>query len=269
MAARRQCMSRRLALIDDALAAARALARKGRTADALAQMKLLLRRPDLPVAAAADAHRVAGEVLLDRGSYGSARRHLRAARTLEPEHARTLYLLGLAQERDPQGSDRTAARCFAAASRRVPDNPTYRAALGRAAVRAGCPRRGVKELIAAATAAPQDEAVLAVAIEGLLEAGRIAAAYRITVQALFSCPGSGTIRRLRERVRFVQARRGQRRAGSTQDAGLPMDGGVRLLPFLRVVRSGPGGRMLLADVRRDVASTPRPHLTRRRSRTDR
>jgi tetratricopeptide (TPR) repeat protein len=254
-------MSHRLALIDASMAAARALARQGRRSEALAQAKRLLSRPDITLVAAADANRVAAEILLDMERFAAARRHLRAALTLEPAHARTNYLMGLAFERDWRGDDERAARRFQKASRLVPGNADYRAAFGRAAVRCQRVKRGVRELLAAADAAMGDTAVLEVVIEGLLEAGRVTAAERIIVKARFLCPGSGEVRRLGERVRFEAARRGQKRGSSTQDAGPAKEGAARLLPFVHVVRSSPGGTVPLANVRRDMLSRPRgPHL---------
>jgi len=261
-------MSRRLALIDSGLAIARSLARKGRQTDALAQTLRLLNRPDLSVMEAADAHRVAGEIYLDSERFGKARRHLRSSLTLEQGHARTHFLLGLAFERDPHGCDHRAACRFRAASKLVPDNAAYRAAFGRAAVRSDRLKRGVRELLAAAESAHKDLALLEVVVEGLLEAGKVQDAQRIIVKARFSCPGSGEVRRLWERVRYESARRGQRRASSTQDAGPAMDGAVQLLPFLRVVRSTAGGTTPAPGVRLDVASFPRPHRPHLRSRFD-
>ena len=255
-------MSPRLALIDDGMAAVRSLARKGRQTDALAQAKRLLSRPDLPVVVAADAHRVAAEVLLDLERYVHARHHLRAALALEPEHARTNYLMGLALERDPHGDDERAARRFRKANELVPGNALYRAAFGRAAVRSGRVKRGVRELLAASEAAMKDAAILEVVAEGLIEAGKLQTARRIIVKARFLCPGSGEVRRLWERVRFEFARKGQRRASSTQDAEPAREGGVQLLPFIRIVHSNPCGTTPLANGRRDVLSLPRPHLAR-------
>lgn len=249
-------MSWKLALIDSGLAVTRTLARRGQRNEALAQARRLLNRSDLPLSAAADTHRVAGEIHLESERFSRARRHLRASLGLEPNHARTHFLLGLAYERDPHGDDLRAARRFRAASRLAPSNAAYRAAFGRAAVRCYRVRRGVRELLAAAETTCKDVPLLEVVIEGLLEAGRVAAAHRIIVKARFSCPRSGEVRRLWERVRYESARRSQRRASSTQDAeGPATEGAVRLLPFLRVVHS---------NIRFDTASFPRPHLIRSR-----
>lgn len=262
-------MSPRLALVGCGMEVARLHARKGRKNDARKQALQLLRRSDLTVAEAADAHRVIGEIELDAEHFAKARKHLRAALSLEPEHARTWFLAGLANERDPHGDDHRAACCFRKASRFATENAAYRAAFGRAAIRCDRLKRGVRELMLCSEAALKDASLLEVVIEGLLEAGKTAEANRIVTQARFLCPGAGGIRRLQDRVRYETARRGQRRASSTQDAGPETDVGARLLPFLRVVRSANGCKTPPANVRQDAASFPRPHLPRLRSRTDR
>jgi tetratricopeptide (TPR) repeat protein len=258
-------MSWKLALIDDGMAAARSLVRKGRTTEALAQATRLLNRPDLPVVVAADAHRVIAELLIDAERYAKARKHLRAALALEPEHARTQYLLGLAFECDPLGDDRHAARRFHKASKLVPASALYRAAFGRAAVRSDHRKRGVRELLACTEPATKDTTVLQVVVTGLLEAGKIAMARRIITKARFSCPGNREVSRLWEQVRFEAARVGQTRGRSTQDAGPARDGGVQLLPFLRVVHSSTGRKTRLANMRQDAFSLPRSHVSRLRA----
>jgi tetratricopeptide (TPR) repeat protein len=257
-----------LSLVHAGWDSTRALARAGRRSAAVAQLNRLLAVPGLPASVAADARRLAGELLTDAGKYAEARRHLRAAAKLEPGHARTQYLLGLAWERDPDGCDRRAAVRYKKALAGEPANALYRAAFGRAAARCGMARRGVRELIAAAHAAPADPAVVRVVVGGLTEAGRLGAARRVLVAARFARPGCGELLGLWNRLRFEAARVGQKDHRRTEDAGAAREGGVVLLPFLRVAGAGrkpaPAGRG--PKVRRDVISLPRPHLARRRAR---
>ncbi|MDB5311671.1 MAG: hypothetical protein JWO38_5873 [Gemmataceae bacterium] len=255
-------MSRMLTLIHGGWTATRSLARNGRRVEALAQATQILSRPDLPVAVAADARRLAAELLIESERYVEARRHLRAAAALEPAHARTYYLAGLASERDPDGDDRRAAVNFRRASGAEPENALYRAAFGRAAVRCDRVKKGVRELLAAAAAAGDKIPVLRVVVDGLIEAGRARTARRVLQKARFLCPRSSEVRRLWERVRFETARAGQQNARRTQDARFAMDGDIVLLPFLRVVGSDDGQSPSAGHVRRDVGSTPRPHLGR-------
>lgn len=255
-------MSRMLTLTDAGIATLHALA--PHRPDALARLRRWLARPDVPAAAAADAHRLAGEILTDAERYPEARRHLKSAAALAPAHAPTFYLWGLAHERDPHGCDRRAALCFRAAARREPTNALYRAAFGRAAVRCNRVRAGVGELLAAATAAPGDLAVLKVVTGGLLEAGRFAAARRVLTRARFLRPADRQLAALEERVRFEKARHEQgRTTRHRHGAELAMDGGRVVLPFVRVARQDePEARG--TTTRRDVVSLPRPHFPRLR-----
>ncbi|MBA4065194.1 MAG: hypothetical protein C0501_16065 [Isosphaera sp.] len=258
-------MSRTLTLIDAGWEAVRTAAHRP---DTLARTTRLLARPDLPAGVAAEAHALAGEVFLGADRFPEARRHLRAAAALRPDRARLFYLWGLALERDPHGCDRRAAVRFRKAAGLEPANHLYRAAFGRAAVRCGRAKAGVRALRAAAVAAPGDVAVVRVVAEGLLEAGRLAAARRVVTAARFLCPGSRDVAALWGRVRFETARQARRgRRGATrhrQDAEVATDGGRVVLPFARPdggSKSAAGGA-----VRRDVVSFPRPHLARLRAR---
>jgi hypothetical protein len=263
-------MSRTLTLIHAGWSSVRSSVAQGRRTDALNRVKRLLSRPDVPTPVAADAHRLAGELLTEAERYPEARRHLRAAAALEPSHARTHYLWALAQERDPHGCDRRAALRFRTASRLEPDNAAYRAAFGRAAVRCDRVTAGVRELLAAAEAAPGDLAVIRVVIDGLLEADRPGLAGRVLNRTSFLCRTAAQSREHRslvERVRFEATRREQGGERGTarhgQDAEFARDGGRAVLPFVRVATDSPkpGGA-----VRRDVISLPRPHFPRLRSR---
>ncbi len=255
-------MSRTLSMVHGGWTAARELARRGRRTEALAALRRLLARPDLPTPVAADAHRLAAELLIDRDRFGAARRHLAAARALEPACARTFYLAGLASEQDPAGDDRRAAVRFKTAADLEPANANYRAAYGRAAVRAGLVNAGTRALVAAAELAGGDLAVLRVAVGGLLEAGRTAAARRVVVKAKFLRPSCAVVAGMWNRVRFEAARLDQRSHRGAQDARSARDGRP-LLPFLRLV--GDEVPAVTGGYRRDVISLPRPHLMRLRA----
>jgi hypothetical protein len=263
-------MSRMLTLIHDGWAAICSAAKSGRRTDALAGVTRLLARPDLPGSFAADANRLGGELLIETERFREARRRLRAAMALEPAHARTHYLLGVAHERDALGSDERAAVRFRKAMTLAPREALYAAAFGRAAVRCGRMKIGTRALIAAANSAPADLDVIRVSVAGLLEAGRHAAAGRVLTKASFACPGNRELTVLCERVRFAAARAGQRQSTrQRQDARTARDGGRVLIPFVRIAATAeptPCGSV----ERRDVISMPRPHFpVRRAGRADR
>ncbi len=255
-------MSRTLTLIQAAWESADRLARCGRRIDALARLRQVLVRTDVPADIAAAAHRLAGELLLDLERYKAARRQLRAALQLE-ETARTHYLLGLAFEQDPQGDDRRAAIRYRTAMRLEPANALYRAAFGRAAVRCDRVKMGVKELLGAADAATGDLAVITVVVDGLVEADRAAEARRVLNRARFLLSKCTQFPVLMGRVQFEIARAGQRKSRSRQEAPLATEGASRLLPFVRIANEEAGERPAGAGtIRRDTISFPRPHIAR-------
>ncbi|QDU23628.1 hypothetical protein [Urbifossiella limnaea] len=249
-------MSRTLSLVHGGLTAARELIRRGRRPEALTRLRQLLAGSDVAPAAAAEAHRLAAELLIDFDRFGAARRHLRAALGLEPGCAATFYLAGLASERDPAGDDRRAAVRFRRASELEPTNANYRAAFGRALVRANLVNAGARELEAAAALAAGDLTVLRLVVSGLLEAGRSAAAQRVVLKARFLRPACASVAGLWNQVRFEAARQSQRSHRGAQDAHAAREGRP-LLPFLRVVGA--------EGWRSDVVSAPRPHLARLRA----
>lgn len=253
-------MSRMLTLMNAGWTSIRYLATHGHRPGALAQIARWLSRPDLPASAAAEAHRLAGELLTDAERYPEARRHLKAAAALTPRHAPTFYLWGLAYERDPHGCDRQAAFRFRAACRLDPASAVYQAAFGRAAVRCDRVKLGVRELAAAAAAAPGELPVLRIVTEGLLEAGRFEAARRVVSRARFLRPADSELTALGERVRFELARYEQgRTTRHRQGAEFARDGGRVVLPFVRVSRVDEAPATV-ATVRHDVVSMPRPHF---------
>lgn len=258
-------MSKTLTLFDAAWDAVRSSASRGDRASTLSNVIRLLARPDLPAAVAAEAHRLAGELHTEAERYPEARRHFRVTAALEPTCARTFYLWGVAEERDPSGSDRHAAKYFRRACELEPGSAAYRASFGRAAVRADRPKTGARELLAAVNAAPGDVPVVRIATEGLLEAGRLSAARRVLERARFLNPTGRANRELIalwERFRFEQARRVQRATTRHRhDAELATDGGRVVLPFVRLVSDE---RATVADemTRRDIVSLPKPHFPR-------
>lgn len=255
-------MSRTLTLIHAAWESTQRLIRCGRRRDGLDQVRKLLSLADIPGEIAAEAHRLAGELLIEQERYGESRRHLRASAALNDSSSRTHYLLGLAFERDPRGDDLRAARRFRKASRLEPANAMYRAAFGRAAVRCDRVKTGVRELIAAGESA-EGIAVLRIVVDGLIEADRAPEALRVLDKVRFRLAKLPSLSTLRERVRFEMARTGQRRLSSRQDALLARDGAFALLPFIRIANAKEGGKPASAGtIRLDTISFPRPHLAR-------
>jgi tetratricopeptide (TPR) repeat protein len=263
-------MSKTLLLIGAGWDSVRSMAAHGQHMDILNRLRSLLARPDLPASVACEAHRMAGELLVQAEQYREARLHLRTAAAIEPSHAQTFYLWGLAFERDPLGCDLQAAKKFGSASKLAPEDPRYRAAFGRAAVRSDRKKRGIRELHIAASLAPGDVAVIRVVTEGLLEAGQLKMAGRVLNRARFLSFESSKDRELlalMERVRFESARCVQRETKRhRQDADYARDGGRMVIPFVGKVkrRAGKAGSNTDGSTRRDVVSLPKPHFPRLR-----
>lgn len=259
-------MSTTLALIGAGWESVRSSTAHGRRSDTLHRIRSLLARPDLPTSVAVDAHRLAGELLLERERFAASRRHLCSAAKLSPSDAQLFYLWGLSYERDAHGCDRRAAHLFRKASTLQPANQTYRTAYGRAAVRCGRIRRGVRELLNAAAASPGDLAVMRVVIDGLIEARQFVSARQVLNRARFLCfePAQDRVLEgLWQRVRFESARCAQVGAMRRQDADFATDGGRMVLPFLRRISESGSCAARVADSagssRKDVLSLPRPH----------
>ena len=208
-------MSKTLSFLEAAWTLSRDHALAGRRREALTTLRPLLDGTDAaggpPVSGglATLAHRLAGRLHFNAENYRAARRHLRTARRLSPGHAETHFDLGLAWERDPQGSDRYALHSYRRADRLNPGVPKYLAALGRALVRNDRAVRGCKLLRQAAELAPGQPAILRVVVEGLRESGRAGEAYRLVVQAKFSAPQCREVSRLYAEARFALSARAQ------------------------------------------------------------
>jgi hypothetical protein len=136
-------------------------------------------------------------------------------------------------------------------------------------VRSDRPNAGVRALLQAADAS-HDVPVLRVVIDGLLEAGKVAAARRVATNAMFLRPANRELQTLRDRARFAAAASRQRHTRRAQDAQTARDGGVEVLPFIRVVRPTDGAPTGGGTIRRDLVSKPQPHFPRLRvTRADR
>jgi len=268
-------MSRMLTLIDAGWESIRASVARGRRYDAIDRATTLLARPDLPAAVAFEAHQLVGELHTEAERYTNARRHLRAAAALEPTVARTFYLWGIAFEQDPHGCDRRATLRFRRACELEPENTVYRAAFGRAAVRCGRSKFGVRTLLAAVETAPDDIPTLRIVTDGLLEAGKLNAARRVLVKARFLNPTSRQLAACWDRMRFEETRKQQRLLYAQQkttrhgqDAENAKDGGRVVLPFVRLVGMSEAGEDSgnqtsgTGSMRRDVVSLPKPHFPR-------
>jgi hypothetical protein len=244
-------MTTTLSLGSAGYVAAKAAAAAGRKAESHRLCSTLLATPGLSPTMTARVRRLAAALDAGAGRHTAARRHLRAAARVDPEHAGTRFRLAQAYEHDPFGSDLLAAKHYRAAAQRERGNALYRAAFGRTAVKAGFRKAGCRALVRAAKLAPTDLAVLALAVDGLLHAGRIRTARRLVTPARFLAGPNGKIAAMMHRVRYAELWNGQQTPRSNS-----------ILPFIRVQSTGPS-QPVPVIVRKDAASRPKSHLVRR------
>lgn len=239
-------MGKTLTLIDAAWASARDRAQAGRKSEARGILVTLLGREDLPTALAAKAHRLAAKLYADGERYAKARKHLKAARTLEPGNADTHYQLAAAYADDAYGCDLRAAKSYRRAVARDGTNALYHAAYGRALVRAAKDRPAVRALREAVELAPTDAKVLAVVVEAYREMNAARLAWDVVCKAKFLAPADKAIAAMWQRAKFDLASEGQSPRMR------------KVLPFVRLVGTDGESRA----VRRDVGSASAPHVYR-------
>jgi tetratricopeptide (TPR) repeat protein len=254
-------MSKTLKLLDCLLARGRNLQQLGREQDALILFERLAGFRQLPRKIAEETQVRLAEILLERGEYQAARRHLTAALAQKPTGARYHFLMAQALEADENGNDRRALDHYRMSLQLDGDQPECLGKAGMLALQLGKVVDGLKWLRRAVELAPDDPEAVARLVEGLQEVGRSEEA-RLTLRAaLFRNPRDGRFRKLWSDFHFQQLRQEQEsKRQARYDAGTEEKPIV--LPFLRPVSVPTQSRG--KRVRRDPAGPlPSPHLPRR------
>ena len=101
-------MSSTLNLVDHLLSRGRHLQQIGREQDAIHTLERLAGFRELPLDVAEETQVRLAELLMDRGQFESARRHLAAALIHRPFSARYHFLMASALEADEKGDERRA-----------------------------------------------------------------------------------------------------------------------------------------------------------------
>jgi len=256
-------MSRTLNLVDCLLARGRHLQQIGRETDALNTFERLAGFRKLPQPVAEETQARLAELLLDRGEFQSARRHLAAALVQKPSSARYHFLMASALEADEKGDDRRALQHYRLSLEFDGDQPECLGEAGMLALRLGKVVEGLKWLRRAVELAPDDPEVVAQLVEGLHEIGRPEEA-RLTLRAArFRNPRDGRFRKLWSDFHFHELREQQETARETRWETVEEEMKPVLLPFLHPV-SAPA-KASGKRVRRDPAAPlPGPHVPRRR-----
>lgn len=175
---------------------ARILAHLGRPQDALNNLTRLLTMRKISRQVVRRARTLMGELHLNAERFRSARRALREALKIDPEHARSRYLLGLAIERDINAEPKHAVRHFRAVLRAKPNHPRTLAALGRVAFRLNRVGLALKYLRQAHALRPDDQSILESYCDVLYQEERFAEARKVLIAVRFRKPNDQVITRL-------------------------------------------------------------------------
>jgi tetratricopeptide (TPR) repeat protein len=258
-------MSTTLNLVDHLLSRGRHLQEIGREQDALSLLERLAGFRQLPPKVAEETQVRLSELLLDRGEFESARRHLTAALLHRPFSARYHFLMASALEADDKGDDRRALEHYRLSLEIEGDQPECLGEAGLLALRLGKVAQGLRWLRRAVELAPDKPEVVARLVDALSEIGRTNEA-RLTLRAaMFRNHRDSRFRKLWTDFHFHELREEQETLRQTRweinsDEEKPV-----FLPFLRPVSPPPPAAASSKRVRRDSASPlPSPHSPRRR-----
>jgi tetratricopeptide (TPR) repeat protein len=255
-------MSKTLKLVDCLLARGRYLQQLGREQDALTLLERLAGFRQLPPQVAEETQLRLAEILLERGEYKAARRHLTAALAQKPTCAHYHFLMAQALEADEKGNERRALDHYRMSLELDGDQPECLGEAGMLALQRGKVAEGLKWLRRAVELAPDDPEAVERLVEGLQEIGRSEEA-RVTLRAaLFRNPHDGRFRKLWSDFHFHELRQEQESKRQAQYDASDDEHNPAFLPFLRPVSAPAEARG--KRVRRDPAAPlPPPHLPRR------
>lgn len=227
---------------------ARRLHRLGQTAVALKLWQQLASQPDLSLNDRFACQYQPAVALMRLRHFRQAGPYLAQAARLRPDHPRCQYLLAVCLGHDGRTSLPTVRRHFRHALK-LGGKPAWWAAYGHCLRRHGQTTASLAALRRAVELAPHDVRWLGRLTKALEAAGKNSEATRLLNVARFRFRGDAAFLALAARQRFHGATRRQEQPALT------------VLPFLRLTGGDvPAGRVL----RRDHASTARPHVLRRR-----
>ncbi len=256
-------MSRTLNLVAHLLTRGRKLHQLGVENEALRTFGQLARLRVLESEVAEEVQSRLAEILLRRGKFRRARRHLAAALAHQPDNPHYHHLMASAIDADGQGDPTRALAHWRRAIEIDPTDPRYLGNFGLLAVREGEVDEGLTALRQAHELAGNDPAVLDKVTEGLCHAGLAEEARTLLRAALFRNPRHPEIQQLWNDFQFRQLQE-QQQAARRLRLAKEADDEPALLPFVRpepgTVQSTPGGRLIRRD--RPARRTP-PHYPNR------
>jgi Tfp pilus assembly protein PilF len=225
-------MSRTLNLVAQVLTRGRKLHKLGAEREALQTFGQLSRFRHLEPEVAEEVQSRLAEILVKRGKFRRARRHLAAALAHQPTNPHYHHLMATAIEADREGEPAQALEHWRQALRHDPTQPYYLSDFGLLAVREGQVEEGLAALRQALALAADDPAVLAKVVEGLCHADFCDEARTAVRTALFRNPRSLPIRQLWDDFQFNQLRARQQAARQRRLA-LSTNDEPTVLPFRR------------------------------------
>jgi tetratricopeptide (TPR) repeat protein len=252
-------MSKTLNMAESLLAMGQKYMAVGRKGDAISALHRLSRVSSLPPDIAEEAQALQAEIYLQLGRFTKARRHLLAAITHDPVNAHYYYLMATAILGDERKAnlDRAAnnlRRCLAI----DPNHALGHAEYGLLCLALGQDGEGMEHIQRAQQLEPENLAMLARLVEGLMVADRWEEAKRVMRIALFRNAHNRLFHKLNSEFRFYCLRNEQRRSQCADDLTPESKKTPTILPFIRVVTKDMDGVAASKLVRSDPPSSPTP-----------
>jgi tetratricopeptide (TPR) repeat protein len=214
----------------------------GRRSEARHLLEQLLSMGELPIDVRVDTYRMLAEIELDAHRYRKTRRYLAAAISLDPNDPELYYRYAVAIDADAEANPRRAWKALKQAIRLEPGEASYWSAIGQCALRLKKHQSALKAFRKAISLESPRSDVLAEAVDGLTALGRHREAKKAVIKARFHSPHNLNIAKLWDHLQYEAAQRRQ-----------PVRERESILAF-------PNNNWDV--VRKDQASSPRPHLMR-------
>lgn len=262
-------MSMTLNFFEHSFNRGRRLQEAGRNKEAARLFDRLGLHADVPDEIASEALVSLGELLLEQGQVEAARQTTSEACRRDPFAAEAQFAHAQACLEGDDAELEQAHGALLLAMELDPDVARYRAELGKVQIALGLEEEGLQSLEQAVELEPNDPAILRDLVDGLMDLGREAEAFRRAKAALFGAPRIQGFRTLWNDLCFCRA--ADDLASATEEAPAPNPAArARILPFTPTQSpagtSQVGRRRLRHDGAVDHAT---PHFPRLSSKTDR
>jgi tetratricopeptide (TPR) repeat protein len=218
-----------LNLVDELLSRSRRLHQLGRQNDAFDLLRKLTEFEELPDYAAEEVAIRLAEISLRRRQFKYARRYLAVAFDVQPDNARTHYLMARALDAGSAPNTRRALEHYRLALELEPDHAAWLCAYGLLLARLGRSREALASLRRAAAVAPDNVKTLKKVVEGMRLANAADEAHRLLLAARFRNPRETRLLDLWKDFQFRQLRKDQQTAPPRT---VPIAAGPVVLPYV-------------------------------------